>query len=933
MLFLNTPKYKKSKLSLGLAVVVITISFTSYTKADDVACYQNNGTNIDTRSFPTVSGDTVLNGRQDGSLDTCIIFGGNTAKINYPNGVTINTSGTSIDIRNIEVNILNGLTVNDTNNGAGLVTFKAERSTKIAGQVNIINQGKLKLDPSNSGLSSTTRLDIEDAYFSIEAGSELHTAFDLDSPGADYISIGALEGAGNLVLTNTDKHTSSVAGTINIRNGDGKDYTYSGDITYDNQYLPRITKSGSGTFTFTGGVNKASGDSLGFTDGLGVIDVRGGAFQTTTEAFVYGTKVLLEGGDLILNQNNDGVLNGATFTGYSDIYKRGSGSITLQAISDSFKGRMFIDSGEVALAGSATLREARNVEISSGATLDLSRSTFSKPVTRLSGSGTLSLGARDVSHIVSITPGSNSLGVFNVTGSGTLGLGGAILKMELDPTQAAGDAAGITHDQLKVQGAVSLGSAQVINLVDRQNGSSVSELLGGREFTVLTAASGLSSFTPHMIIEDTNSFHAFVGADPETTLITDTDVKVKFGIKTVQQVAATVSKTAAQTPAGDRSRGSANNKNKAAQQYLQSTLSLSGNQKPTEAQLSSHPALVDLTTAQLTRAVSNNNPEAYSSNLTLNLEYADLIANMVMDHASGSGIAMQALDNESVRNGRVWMNAVYVDGKVEGTQNETGSFGYDLSGIVIGTDLIQSDKNTMGVFAGVGLTDMSEHDHIEQSFDGNMFQAGLYHQHRFKDEYSLNSMVSVLYGDYDTVRKNYDTAGGYDPQSKASFSSYGSMIGVSIAKSYGIAEKTSLTPSVGLTYTHIRQDDVKESGGGANYDYHIDSADADAVVLGVGADLTHAIDLESSIVVLDFRARYEYDAYANNNSTHDIKAGLEGLQKETFVGQNRGAHGLILGAGVEGRISENMMLGGGYVYSARSYGHDSSFAADFTYFW
>ena len=648
---------------------------------------------------------------------------------------------------------------------------------------------------------------------------------------------------------------------------------------------------------------------------------------------MFGTKVLLQGGDLILNQNNDGVLSGATFTGYSDIYKRGSGSITLQAISDPFKGSMFIDSGEIALAGSATLREARNVEIGSGATLDLSRSTFSKPVTRLSGSGTLALGGRDVSHIVSITPGNNSLGVFNVTGSGTLGLDGAILNMELDPTQAAGDAPGVTHDQIQIQSAVSLGPAQAIKLVDRQNGTSVSEFLGGREFTVLTAASGLSGFTSSMIIEDTNSFHAFVGADPETTVITDTDVKVKFGIKTVQQVAATVSTTVAQTPAGGSSAGSSNNKNKAAQQFLQSTLGLSGNQKPTEAQLNSHPVLIDLTTAQLTRAVSNNNPEAYSSNLTLNLEYADLIANMVMDHASGSGIAMQALDNEAVRNGRVWMNAAYVDGKVDGTQNETGGFGYDLSGIVIGTDLIQSDNNTMGVFAGVGMTDMDEHDHIDQSFDGNMFQAGLYHQHRFGDDYSVNSMVSVLYGDYDTVRKNYDTTGGYGPQSKASFSSYGGMLGANIAKRFSLEEATSVTPSAGLTYTHIRQDDIKESQGGVNCDYHINSADADAVVLGIGADLTHTIGLESSTVVLDFGARYEYDAYANNNSTHDIKASLEGQQKETFVGQNRGEHGVIVGAGVEGRISESMTLGGGYVYSARSEGHDSSIGANFTYFW
>lgn len=71
---------KKSGISLGLGIVVIALPFAQYAKADDVACAQGSGTNIDTRSFPSTPGDTVLNGRQDGSPDTCIIFGGNIGK-------------------------------------------------------------------------------------------------------------------------------------------------------------------------------------------------------------------------------------------------------------------------------------------------------------------------------------------------------------------------------------------------------------------------------------------------------------------------------------------------------------------------------------------------------------------------------------------------------------------------------------------------------------------------------------------------------------------------------------------------------------------------------------------------------------------------------------------------------------------------------------
>ncbi len=163
--------------------------------------------------------------------------------------------------------------------------------------------------------------------------------------------------------------------------------------------------------------------------------------------------------------------------------------------------------------------------------------------------------------------------------------------MDIDPTLAAGNAPGVTHDQLHIQGPVSAGLTPSITLYDKQNAGSISEFLNGREFTVVSAGSGLSAFTPSAINEDTSSFHAFIGADPETTKITDTEITVKFGIKTVQQVVSTVSTAVIPTPAGGSSTGSSKNKANAAQQLIQTSLGLSGNQKPTEAQLLSHTAL------------------------------------------------------------------------------------------------------------------------------------------------------------------------------------------------------------------------------------------------------------------------------------------------------------------------------------------------------
>ena len=83
----------------------------------------------------------------------------------------------------------------------------------------------------------------------------------------------------------------------------------------------------------------------------------------------------------------------------------------------------------------------------------------------------------------------------------------------------------------------------------------------------------------------------------------------------------------------------------------------------------------------------------------------------------------------------------------------------------------------------------------------------------------------------------------------------------------------------------------------------------------------------------DFRVRYEYDAYADRNDTHDIDASLEGQPNAEFVGQNRGKHGLILGAGIGGQVNENTTIGGGVLYAERSNGSEISVGGNLTVFW
>jgi len=915
------PKLTMAGLNKAL-LIALALGSPALAAAADTACEVTlPGGTVDPRDFPVTPGATVLNGRNDGNPATCTIISvGQLNTVDYPNGLQINTAGTGLAFQLVRVDIRNGLTVDDGGNGNGLVTFSGDKTTRIAGPVAIVNRAKLKFITHNSE-SSSTRLQLEDAYFNVAADSELQAEFKLGDTTGEAFVIGAIQGDGDLRLSNTGN--ASRHGQIVILNGDNQDYTYSGDIYYSDQSTPSITKRGSGTFTFTGDVKSSAGDSVGFTDGFEYISIDGGAFETTTESFVLGTKVQLQGGDLILNQATDGTTGGAWFSGSDTIYKRGSGAITLGGIDRRFLGDVVIEQGSLGLLGSATLAETNSIRIASGATLDLSGIGSSTRLSRVSGGGSIALGSKTINGFVSIRPG-DSIGVLDITGTGNVGLGGALLEFEMDPTLAAGNVPGTTHDLLQVAGNVQIGTTPVIKLVDVQQGASPSAFLNGREFTVLTAASGLSAISPSAILEDLNTFHAFVGADPETAIITDTSVTVKFGIKTVAKAA---------TDAGKVGGGSVQNAGNSAQQYLQQTTGLTGNQQPTQQQIDNHPALQNLTSSKLGMAASNNNPEAYSSNLTLTLEYADLVANSAMNHASGAGLGMQQLDGTAARDGRLWMDAAYVDGKIDGSSDETGGFDYNLGSFVIGGDVFRSKMNTFGVFGAAGVANMDEHDNIRQDIDGDIFHLGGYSQHRFESGYRLSALLAAFTGNYDSRRQNLDPTGAPAPRSEADFSSQGATIGAKLYKSFATSEAVTLTPSLGLTYTRFTQDKIEEKNGGASYDYRIEKTDAEAVVLGIGLDTAYLLRQGESPLVADFRVRYEYDAYADRNETHDIDASLEGQPNAEFVGQNRGKHGLILGAGIGGQVGENTTIGGGVLYAVHSNGSEISLGGNLTFYW
>jgi autotransporter-associated beta strand protein len=900
------------------------LCFTLCGQAQDTVYENPNGSNIDTRSFPTNPSFTVLSAPAGGAGSNFYLLAGPKSSILYPNGLTINSGGAGLFFVRQNINIANYLTIDDANIGTGLVTINSKIGTKISGDVHLVNSGQLKLITHNTK-SSTTRLYTDDAYFNLDSGTKLHVEFKLDSSTGRYISFGAIEGSGDIALTNVGANKS---GLIVVQNKNGQDYTYNGNISYENQRLPDLIKNGSGHFTFTGDVNKAEGDSLGFTDGFGFVEVNAGELQLSSEAFVFGTRTTINGGSLIFDQSTDADIPGARFEGTGGLIKRGSGTITLHGITNNYSGDLKIEDGTLGLAGDATLGNASSVSVNAGSTLDISNVYTRTSVSRLYGNGNVELGTKTLNKIIQLSPGnrSNGIGTLSVTGSGTLDLSGTKLSINMDPTQGAGDLAGVTHDQLQVSSSVQAGTLPLISLVDNQAASSPSAFVGGREFTVVTAGSGLSMLSPADIVEDATSFHAFIGADPETTVVSDSEIRVRFGIKTANQVVAAVGQNQ-----GGGTPSSTPNKTNATAQHIGQSLGVTGNQRPTIQQLQSS-AWQGVTTDTLTQAAGNNNPEAYSSNLTLGLEGADLMAMMVRDQIRPR--VNRPVDPKApILEDRLWVDTAYVKGSVDGTDSLTGNFDYHLAGVAVGTNLYRSQSTRLGAYLGGIFSELKEHDHIDQNFDNNYVYTGLYSQFDLGDDVYLNALLSFFYGDHETDRRNLDIRGGSGTISSSSFDSYGGSIGIEFEKLYEIGKLGSAIPSIGFLYSALEQDSILESGGGRAYDYQIQRADAHAAVFSAGVDLIRQFNLSQGLLTGKLRLNYEYDAFADRNSEHDIAASLVGQPVAGFVGQNRGPHGFHAGVGCQWDASSQVSIGGGYLYSLRSAGHENSFGLNCTIRW
>ncbi len=564
-----------------------------------------------------------------------------------------------------------------------------------------------------------------------------------------------------------------------------------------------------------------------------------------------------------------------------------------------------------------------DLEIASGTTVRLDGASSLNTVNfetfgTLAGTGTLNAFNATVKNGGTLSPGA-SIGTLNNSGGIAFETGSTILA-EVDPAAAQ------KADLLSSSGPLTGINNATIRVEAARSGLTAADYAAGNDYIVVQGTS-IDGDAPSLVAGGT--LPALSSLSIANTPTADGRIDIAFAAQPVTSL-----------PTHSAVTGSPNATN------LTTAVTNTTTTSPGTT-LTSGATLGNAVSTLSNTGLSNFNrvhAEPYSSNLTIGLEQLDLIANTVLGHAdcrryqavgqgggfatgasTGGNLGQNSFGSVDCSSRRWWVDAAYVDGKVDG-ENGLGTYDYSLSTILVGADVLSNESSVLGVFLGVGASRMDEHDQVDQDFSTDSFHAGVYGR-ATAGTWEFSGVLGLMSGETRATRTNLsvDDFTGGDARSK--LDQKGVHAGLQARKFARLENGAQISGVLGVNYSQIRQGAGSETGGG-DFNYAIDKADAEALVISVGADIQQDFFYDTGILTPLAFARYEYDVLADNNSTHEITVTSPTFGTFTQVGQNRGAHGLVLGVGLGYQISEQARLTAGYSYSVRSNGQEHGLGAN-----
>ena len=311
-------------------------------------------------------------------------------------------------------------------------------------------------------------------------------------------------------------------------------------------------------------------------------------------------------------------------------------------------------------------------------------------------------------------------------------------------------------------------------------------------------------------------------------------------------------------------------------------------------------------------------PEPVSSFITVNLEAADNMRNMIF---------MRATDTDPLGK-RVWVDAAASHGSITG-ENGLGSYGYDLSNLTFGKDFGEVLGGAWGGFISFGQISMNEHDVASQDLSATSYSAGLYGSWQHSG-WEHRMLVAYTYGDNSSTR-NY-SFNGFSETFDGDYSSNALQAAVRASFDWIDNNGYELRPEIGGSITSYRQGAFSETGGDVfALDYADTQAEAYIAHVGLNVRLPQIFD-PVPVRPIGF-VRYEYDFASNDDHSVDAALQVNPGVYDSFIGQGLGPSTLTAGLGISSEGLGPLQIEGGIAYADHTYGSEWGAGLQLRYDW
>ncbi|WP_239090220.1 autotransporter outer membrane beta-barrel domain-containing protein [Marinomonas ostreistagni] len=238
--------------------------------------------------------------------------------------------------------------------------------------------------------------------------------------------------------------------------------------------------------------------------------------------------------------------------------------------------------------------------------------------------------------------------------------------------------------------------------------------------------------------------------------------------------------------------------------------------------------------------------------------------------------------------------------------DDSAGFTVDSYGIIGGVDGDISDNDTVGIaLSYVDSSMKGENSTSRNSADIDAYQIAFYGQHDLGAEaYDLSVNWQADWGINKTEGKRHMSFIGRTAESD--YDTYTTHVGVGVGRTFAVAERTTLTPSVQLDYSHIENRRYTETGAGA-LNLSVSDDQIDAFVVSLQGDLMHEFNDQWALLA---NAGVGYDLIDDDTSVTSTYAG--GGTAFTTQGLNQAPWRVTAGVGVNYNLDDTTTLSANY---------------------